>query len=68
MRDRRIAVGLKQAALATLADLSEAQMSKIETGFASASVDSLHRLAKALECDVAKLTAKPRRRNATRRS
>ncbi len=57
VRWHRARVGLKRRALADLVGIPEGHMSKIERGTASASVEVLHRIARALCWPVEELLA-----------
>lgn len=57
VRRQRVIARLEQAELADRAQISASHMSKIESGAKSASVDVLHRLAEALDCEVEELIA-----------
>lgn len=52
---RRVAMGLTQRQLGDRSGLSGAQVSRIEAGKSSASVESLHALAGGLDCEVTAL-------------
>lgn len=52
---RRVIAGLTMLDLANRAGISKGTMSRIEGGRGSASVQALHQLARALECDVTDL-------------
>ncbi|GAA5076512.1 transcriptional regulator with XRE-family HTH domain [Thermocatellispora tengchongensis] len=57
VRRQRLIAGLSQKALAEKAGVSANHMCNIERGHRSASVEMLHRIATALECDIEGLLA-----------
>ncbi|MCR3732224.1 transcriptional regulator with XRE-family HTH domain [Streptomyces umbrinus] len=57
VRRKRIEAGLTQGGLAAAAEISQAYMSMLENGSASASAPVLKRLASVLSCEIADLMA-----------
>ena len=55
VRERRLALGLSQEALAHQADVHRTYIGSLETGNRNPSLDLIARLAEALDCDAADL-------------
>ena len=57
LRQRRIAIGVSQERLGELSGLDRTYISGIERGVRNPTIDSLSRIAKALECELSELLA-----------
>jgi hypothetical protein len=57
LRQRRIAIGVSQERLGELSGLDRTYISGIERGVRNPTIDSLSRIAEALECELSELLA-----------
>jgi len=57
LRQRRVAIGVSQERLGELSGLDRTYISGIERGVRNPTIDSLSRIAEALECELSELLA-----------